>query len=294
MVQAPTPHQSQKKRVKASLPLVSGLVVVIVMVVLVAIFFRVGVPEQDEPKAVSPRVLREINAHLIKSGQARKNGKLKAAIEESERAIQVMEREKSNDWIQMTTLLVAISDMYRESGQWDKGLPPLEKARELVKKYHLEEERITIEVLLRQGIFNYMNKDFVEAEDQFQQAESCAQTLTGSLSVETSQCLIWLAQSYLSPAFHNPKRALQYLRMVEEVCGSSNPERPQQMMLCQKVQGEAYLQMKKLPEAEEKLLSAQEIAARIYPPNHHERTHLANLLELIRADKSAAEHRSKR
>jgi hypothetical protein len=83
---------------------------------------------------------------------------------------------------------------------------------------------------------------------------------------------------------------LQYLRMVEEVCSSSNPERPQQMMLCLKAQGIALLQLKKMTEAEEKLVAAQEIAVRKFPANHHEIDHIKVLLQQIQADKFAAAH----
>lgn len=291
MARTPISNQSPRKRVKANLPLIAGLALVLGMVVLVAMFFRVGAPRIEEAKTPPLKVQHQINSFLFLATTAKAAGKRQEAIEQTEKALQLMESSKSNDWIQKATWLVSLSDLYRENGQWDKAQAPLETAKAVVVEHHLEEEKITCEILEREGVFSYVNKKFVEAEDQFQQSLSCSQALNGSLSVETSDRLIWLAETYLSPAFNNPKRALQYLRMVEEVCSSSAPERPEQMMLCLKVQGIALLQMKKMTEAEEKLVAAQEIAVRKFPANHHEIQHVKVLLEQIQADKFAATHR---
>lgn len=291
MVQTPTSNQSPRKRVRANLPLLAGLALVLGMVVLVAMFFRVGSPQIEEAKTPPLKVQHQLNSFLFLATTAKAAGKRQEAIEQTEKALQLMESSKSNDWIQKATWLVSLSDLYRENGQWDKALAPLEKAKAVVVEHHLEEEKITCEILEREGIFSYVNKKFTQAEDQFQQSLSCSQALNGSLSVETSQCLIWLAETYLSPPFNNPKRALQYLRMVEEVCSSSDPERPEQMMLCLKAQGIALLQLKKMTEAEEKLVAAQEIAVRKFPANRNEIEHIKVLLQQIQADKFAAAHR---
>ncbi|PZM80492.1 MAG: hypothetical protein DKT66_14635 [Candidatus Melainabacteria bacterium] len=291
MVQTSTSNQSPRRRGRANLPLVAGFALVLGILVLVAIFFRAGSPPVEEARTPPLKVQHQINSILFLATTAKAAGKRQEAIDQTEKALKLMETSKSNDWIQKATWLVTLSDLYRENGQWEKALAPLEKAKAVVVEHHLEEERITCEILEREGIFSYVNKKFVEAEDQFQQSLSCSQALNGSLSVETSQCLIWLAETYLSPSFNNPKRALQYLRMVEEVCSSSAPERPEQMMLCLKAQGIALMQLNKMTEAEEKLVAAQEIVARKLPANHNETQHIKVLLEQIHADKFAAAHR---
>ena len=288
MVQTPNQNNAKRKKVLANLPLLASLSVLLIMAFLVAIFFRVGSPQDEEAKPIPLKIQHQINAHIFKSEVAKKEGRLQEAIEELEKAIGMMEAEKSDDWMTITTRLVMLSDMYRESGQLDKGIIPLQKARANVEKYHLEEDHITCQILLDEGVFCFVDKKYADAEEQFQQALSCSQALTGSLSFETSQCLIWLANAYLSPAFNSPKRALQYLRMVEEVCSTATPERPLQMMFCQQVQGQAFLQMKKYAEAEEKFLSAKEIAERLFAPTNNQRQHLDRLLEQLKAERSAA------
>ena len=285
MVQTPNQNNAKRKKLRASLPLLASLSVLLIMAVLVAMFFRVGSPQEEKAKPLPLNVQHQVNAHLFKSETARKQGNLQQAIDETEKAVGIMEAAKSDDWLTITTRLVILCQMYRENGQWNKGIAPLRKAREYAEKYHLEEDHVTCQALLEEGIFSFADKKYADAEDQFQQALSCSQALTGSLSFETSQCLIWLANAYLSPTFNNPKRALQYLRMVEEVCGSCTPERPVQMMFCQQVQGQAYLQMKKYAEAEEKLLAAKEIAEQLFAPTHNQRQHINNLLEHLRAQK---------
>lgn len=285
MVQAPNKQKLPARRIRANIPLIAGLFLFLSMVVLLSWFFRFGATADPEAKPLTAQVQQEIHAHVFKFELARKQKNYPLAIEEAQKALQVMEREKSDDGLAMTSRVLDISDMLRDSGEVDKASAILAKANNLVEKFNLEENKITCEILMREGIFSFLKKNFADAEDQFQQALSCSQALSDSYSVETSQCLIWLANIYLSKGFNNPKRSLQCLRIVEEICGSSTPERPAQLLLCQKVQGLAYMQMKKFSEAEERFLSSKEIADRILPAGNPESEHLKNLLSTLRMEK---------
>ncbi len=256
------------------------------MLVLLATFFRFGMPEQEEKRELSSEKSREVTTLFFNCDNLRKQGKLTEACKVAQQEIDILEKEKPDNWLMLAMILVTQSDMYRELGQYDKGLPPIKRAREIVETHDLEENHLTCEIILREGIFKYVNKDYVEGEELMQQALSCSETLFGYLSIETTENLLWIAIMNLTPAINKPQVALQYLRTVEEVCNSSQPERPRQMMTCLKVEGQAFTLLKKYPEAEEKLLAAQEIAERLYrDPNHPERQHIAGLLKEAQAGK---------
>ncbi len=285
MVQAP--QKINKRPAKANLTLILTFSIVIVMAVLVGVFFRVGQPPEDSPHKLSAAVQKKVN-HLFQQTNALRNqSKLNEAVVYGQQLIDLLEKEQPDDWMMLLMACIAQSDMLRDLGQWDRAAPPLKRAREVVEAHHLEEQSLTCEILLREGIFKYVNKEYLESEELFQQALGCAATMNGYLSRESSGALIWIAENCLTPAINKPQKAMQYLRAVEEVCNSSQPERPQQMMLCLKVEGRAFMMMKKYTEAEEKLLAAQEIAQRIFPnPKNNERQHIAGLLKQARDGKS--------
>lgn len=284
MVQAQ--NKIKKRRAKASLTLILTLLLAFIMLVLVGVFFRIGQAPQDEPRTLSQADQKKINRLFVKANALRQKNKQKEAVLIGQQIIEILEREKPDDWMMLTMAYVTTSDMYRELGQFDQATPLIKRAREIVETHHLEEQNVTCEILLREGIFKYVSKDYLEAEEYFQQALSCAGTLTGRLSAETSGALLWLAEVCLSPTINKPQKAMQYLRAVEDVCGSAHPERPQQMMTCQKVEGIALLKLQKFTEAEEKLLASNEIAQRLFPdPNNNERLHIVELLKQARAGK---------
>ncbi len=285
MVQAQT--TIRKRHAKASLTLILMFLLVVIMLVLVGVFFRVGQPPQDAPRTLSRADQNEVNHLFFKANSLRQKNKQKEAVIVGQQVIEILEKEKPDDWMMLTMAYVANSDMYRELGQFDKAATLIKRAKEIVETNHLEEQHLTCEILLREGIFKYVSKDFLEAEDYFQQALSCSGTLTGYVSAQSSSALIWLAEVYLSPTINNPQKAMQYLRAVEEVCESAHPERPEQMMTCQKVEGMAFLKMRKFSDAEEKLLASNEIAERLFPdPKHIERLHIAGLLKQARDGKA--------
>lgn len=278
MVQAP--QKIQKKRARANLTLIITFSIAIVMIVLVGVFFRVGQPPENAPGKLSAAALQKVNYLSWQTEESIKKGKTKEALLHGQQLIDLLEKEKPDDWLLLTKACVLQSDLHRELGQWDKAVPLLKRAREIVETHHLEEQNLTCEILLREGIVKFVNKDYVESEQLFQQALGCTTSLTGYLSIESCGALQWLAMNSLTPAINKPHKAMQYLRAIEEVCNSSQTERPQQMLTCQKVEGMALIMMKKFPEAEEKLLAAQEIAERIFPdPNNNERTHISELLK---------------
>lgn len=282
-----TQNKITKRRAKASLTLILTLLLAVIMLVLVGVFFRVGQPPQDASRTLSRADQKQVNQLFVKANALRQKSKPKEAVLIGQQIIEILEREKPDDWMMLTMAYVANSDMYRELGQFDKAAPLIKRAREIVETHHLEEQNLACEILLREGIFKYVSKDYLEAEESFQQALSCAGTLTGYLSTESSNALLWLAEACLSPTINKPQKAMQYLRAVEEVCGSAQPERPQQMLACQKVEGMALLQMRKFSDAEEKLLAANEIAQRLFPdPNNNERLHIAELLKQAHAGKT--------
>ncbi len=285
MVQAQT--KIKKRRGKASLTLVLTFLLAFIMLVLVGVFFRIGLPPQDAHKTLSLADQSKVNQLFVKANSLRKKNKQKEAIIAGQQIIDILEREQPDDWMMLTMAYVANSDMYRDLGQFDKAAPLIRRAKEIVETKHLEEQNLTCAILLREGIFKYVSKDYLDAEEYFQQALSCSGTLTGYLSVESSSALLWLAEVCLTPTINKPQKAMQYLRAVEEVCGSAQPERPQQMMTCQKVEGMAFLQMRNFSEAEEKLLASNEIAERLFPdPNNGERMHIAGLLKQARDGKT--------
>ncbi len=286
--------QAQKKiktrRARANLTLILTFSSVIVIIVLVGIFFRVGQPPEDSPRKLSTAAQHQVNYFFWQTDVLRKQNKLKEAVVYGQQLIDLLEKEKPDDWMILTMACVAQSDMLRGLGEWDKAATLIKRAREIVEAHHLEEQPLTCEVVLREGIIKFVNKEYLESEELFQQALSCTATMSGYLSIESSGVLIWIAENCLTPAINKPQKAMQYLRAVEEVCNSSQPERPQQMMLCLKVEGRAFLMMKKFTEAEEKLLAAQEIAQRIFPdPKNNERAHITALLKEVRDGKAQAQ-----
>lgn len=284
MVQAP--RKPRKRPLRANITLIATCALSLIMLVLLAVFFRVGQTPQEEKRVLSPEKQREVNALFFNVAKLRQEGKLAEACQAAQKTIDILEKEKPDNWLTLAMILVTQSDMYRELRQWDKGLPAIKRAREIVETHHLEEDRLTCEIVLREGIFKYANGDVVEAEELMQQALNCTQTLFGYLSLETTQNLLWIAQLNVTPALNKPQRALQYLRTVEEVCNSSQPERPLQMMTCLTTEGKAFTLLKKHSEAEEKLLAAQEIAERLFPdPTNGQRMQIADLLKTARAGK---------
>ncbi len=285
MVQA---HKKNKIRpLKANLTLICTFAIVLVMVVLVGVFFRFGQPPEDAPKVLSVETKQKVDRLFHKSNLLKAKGDRKQAVVVLQRLIDLLEKEKPDDWLQLASAYTAQSDTYRELGQWDKAAVFLKQAKEIVDVHHLEEQRLTCEILMREGILKFVNKDFIDAEEFFQQALGCSETLNGHLSAESSGMLIWLAEANLSPAINNPQKSMQYLLAVEEVCSSVRPERPQQMMSCQKIEGKALLSMRKFAEAEEKLLAAKEIIGKLTSdPNNGELLHITNLLKQAREGKA--------
>jgi tetratricopeptide (TPR) repeat protein len=287
MVQAP--QKIKTRRARANLTLILTFSIVIVMLVLVGVFFRVGQQPKDSPKTLSTAAQHKVNHLFWKTDLLRKQHKLSEAVVYGQQLIDLLEKEKPDDWMILTMACVAQSDMLRGLGQWEKAATLLKRAREIVEAHHLEEQPLTCEIVLREGIIKFVNKEYLESEELFQQALSCTTIMNGYLSRESSEALLWIAENCLTPAINKPQKAMQYLRAVEEVCNSAQPERPQQMMLCLKVEGRAFLMMKKFTEAEEKLLAAQEIAQRIFPdPKNNEREHITALLKEVRDGKAQA------
>ncbi|MCC7530601.1 MAG: hypothetical protein IT342_18910 [Candidatus Melainabacteria bacterium] len=286
---AQAPKKIKTRRAKANLTLLLTFSIVIVMIVLVGLFFRVGQPPEDSSGKLSTAAQHKVNNFFRQTDVLRKQNKLKEAVVCGQQLIDLLEKEKPDDWMILTMACVAQSDMLRGLGQWDKAATLIKRAREIIEAHHLEEQPLTCEVVLREGIFKFVNKEYLESEELFQQALSCTATMSGYLSKESSGVLIWIAENCLTPAINKPQKAMQYLRAVEEVCNSSQPERPEQLMLCLKVEGRALLMMKKFAEAEEKLLAAQEIALRLFSdPKNNEREHITALLKEVRDSKAQA------
>lgn len=285
MVQAP--QKTKMRRGKVNLTMIFTFSFALVLLVIVGIFFRFGEPPKDAPNQISAQTQQKIAQLFAQTDQLRKQGKQKEAVIYGQQLINLLEREKVEDWMMLLMAYLAESDMQRELGQWDIAADLIKRAKAVVEAHHLEEQNLTCEVLLREGIFKFASKDYRQAEEYFEQALSCSETMTGHLSVESSAALLWVAENCLTPAFDNPQKALQYLRTVEEVSSSAQPERPQQLMTCLKIEGMAFSMMKKFTEAEEKFLASQEIAERIYPnPENSERKQLSALLKRARESKS--------
>ncbi len=284
MVQAP---KKFKKARKANVTNILTLMVALAMLVLVGIFFRVGMQSEDEPRKLSAKDSVTVSQWFLKVAALRKKGQRQEALVYSQKIVDLLEKEKTDNAPLLAIIYVQQSDLYRELGLMDKASQVIQKAKELVEKYHMEEQNISCEILLREGICKFANKEFVEADDYFQQALTCSATLTTYLSKETNEALLWLAETCLTPSVNKPQKAMQYLRAVEEVCSSSENERPAQMMTCQKVQGIALITMKKYSDAEEKLVASQELAEKLFKdPNNPERIRIGELLKQARTSKN--------
>lgn len=276
----------KKTAYKANIAFVLTLVLAAAILVAVAIFFRAGAsPEQTRDK-IPKETEMKIGQLYFQAEVFRKQKKFDEALGCLKQAIEILEKDKSKDRTLLVATYIALSDMYRVTKRIDMGEAEVKRAKEIILENHMEESPFTCATLHREGLYKYIKKDFIAAEEYLQQSLTCSSTVTSSISCETSDNLLWLAHVYLAPGVNKPEKALQCLRQVEEV--STNNERPAHMMAAQKLQGEAYMSMKHYNEAEEKLLAAQALTDRISTdPNHPQKVHIKNLLEQIKNAKAA-------
>lgn len=276
---------STKKSTSTGFVFVIGLF--ILMAIMVGVFFRVGMPPADASIVLTAADSAKVQQNFIKAEQLQAADKNVEAIAVLQENINLLEELKPDDSTPLVNAYFQKCEIYRKLNQYDKAGPAIKKARSIVESSHLEDLPITCDILLREGIIAYTNQNFVEAEEYMQQALSCSESINSYLSNQTSQDLIWLANANLSPAINKPERALQYLRAVEDVCNSSETERPAQLLACQKVQAMAFMQMKKYAEAEEKLLASQKMAEKLFPDaNAQQRVHIRELFLQLQREKS--------
>lgn len=277
---------TKTSRFKASTALVLTLALAVVIIVAVGIFFKVGVSEQETQDRISKDLEMQIGQLNFQAEVFRKQNRMDDAVGCMKKVVELLEKDKSKDRLPLVSAYIALSDTYRSTGRVEWGEPEIKRAKEIILADHLEEDPLTCAVLHREGLYKYIQKDYIAAEEYLQQSVTCSSTMISSLSAETSDDLLWLAHVYLSPGMNKPEKALRCLRQVEEV---TNPaERPSHMMAVQKLQGMAYMALKRYAEAEEKLAASEQLVDRISTdPNHPQRVHISKLLEQVRAAKSA-------
>ena len=286
MVQPRQSLTAPKSHFKASTALVMTLALAAVSMVGLGIFFKVGAAPEERQEKISKELEMKIGQLNMQAQVFRQQNKMNEAIGCMKQAVELLEQDKSTDRLPLASAYIGLSDMYRSTGKTNLGEPEVKRAKEIILKDHQEENALTCAILHREGLYKYIQKDYLAAEEYFQQSLTCSSSTISSLSAETSDDLLWLAHVYLAPGMNNPEKALRCLRQVEEV--SNAVERPSHMMAVQKLQGMAYLALKRYAEAEEKLVASQQLTERLFTdPNHPQRVHIKKLIEQVRAAKSA-------
>lgn len=263
------------------------VILVACLIVGTLIFFRAFAPAPIDEKQISRANQRELKSKIETYQALVKKGSAEKQLESVLEIIEVLDRTPSQEIESRAVYRLAKGDYMRNFKKNDEATKCYAEARAILVDYGKTASETYCGLLWREGNVLFSDHASSQAIEKYQQSLSCFETMNGLFSPPAGQVLASLSLVYMTSEANQPETALKYLSRYEAVCNSAGDERKLELMNCHKAMAMAYLNLHKLPEAEEKLNMAREVASAILPADHEQNVHIKMIATQLAQMKSA-------